>query len=221
MRTTPKLAQKLGFGASSPKKQFSVNFAGGEEERRRGKNPLMRQSTTTCTPRAPRSSATTQHASCVVVGYSSVQVSVCTWKHDRQPNGYWNQEAFTDSPQIETGHLIPAPPSSSRALLHEKGEKTASISTRARSPSARFCQLIESANILCTLFAIKKCLDDLQEGNLLLEQRQTEKNNFLLRPRERPAGGNIEHGKGIHQITIARKASYQSPIKNGQFMTTQ
>ena len=52
--------------------------------------------------------------------------------------------------------------------------------------------------------------------NREIEYGQTEKNNFLLRPRERPAGGNIEHGKGILQITIARKASHQSPIKKGQ-----
>ena len=60
------------------------------------------------------------------------------------------------------------------APVHQRGKRE-SIHPNASTESVSMgCKLIESANFLRILFAIKKYLDDQQQGNLFLEHRKRE-----------------------------------------------
>ena len=97
---------------------------------------------------------------------------------------------FLTNTQNRVSQLFPAPQSSSRAPAHKKVKKDSihvNASTESISASSK---VIKSANITCIFFAIKKYLDDLQQGNRLLEQREKEKKrNFLPPPKERSSVG--------------------------------
>ena len=170
MRTTPKLAQKLGFGASSPKKQFSVNFA-GREERRRSESAQERSDLAARFLRG--------YWIFVGPGFGEYLETRQTAERTLEPRSFHGfstnmKKLVSQSQHPQAGH----PNTNS-------GKKTASISTRARSVSARFCHLIESVNIQCTFFAIKKCLDDLQQGNRTKANREKQ----LPPSTERATGG--------------------------------
>ena len=81
-------------------------------KKRRWKTSCKR--TTTCIPSTPRSSATSRHASGLVVGYSSVHVSKERRKHDRNPHGHGDENALRILHVCKNliTRLFPAPPSS-------------------------------------------------------------------------------------------------------------
>ena len=134
-------------------------------------------STTTCRPRTPRSSATTQHASSQVIGHSLAQAQRIPRNNDKKNERLLGSQNFSESSQNVknlVSRLSPAPQSSSGAPPHKKGRKDIIHLTASTESISITCKLIESANIRCIFFAIKKYLNDLQQGHLLLEQREDE-----------------------------------------------
>ena len=96
---------------------------------------------------------------------------------------------------------------------HNPQAKTASSNASTESIST-ICKLIESANIHCILFAIKKYLDDLQQGNIFLEQRE-KVNKELLPSSERtaPQWKDIECEKEIPNENKRRERPSTSESK--------
>ena len=90
------------------------------------------------------------------------------------------QNVFTDSSHKQENlvtQLFMAPQSSSMAPSRKKERNNSIHFNASRESPSTISKLLESANIRCILFAIRNYLDDLQQGNLLLEYR--EQRNFL------------------------------------------
>ena len=99
--------------------------------------------------------------------------SESTGEHDRKTNGFWDQRLLRILLHIST---ILSPSFSQRhhpqaGHPHTKSRQDSIRLNASTESTSILCKLIESANIIGILFAIKKCLDGLHQGNLLLEQR--------------------------------------------------
>ena len=95
------------------------------------------------------------------------QGSMNTKKHDRKPNGYWDAKSLHGcfAQRRESGHTM-APQSSSRAPSRKKEGNNSIHFNASKESLSIICNLVESANIRCILFAIRNYLYDLQQGNL-------------------------------------------------------